>query len=488
MPATRIRLQTGADTTLAQGIAAIQREMKLPGAFPPEVEATAAQAAAQPRLPALDRTDIPLVTIDPPGSMDLDQAMHLERQGGGYRVYYAIADVAAFVSAGDAVDAEAHRRGETLYGADSRILLHPQSLSEGAASLLPDQLRPALLWMIDLDAGGEIAAIDVRRARVRSRARLDYAGVQQQLDAGTTDPLWSLLREVGELRQRREQARGGISLALPEQEISVADGQWQLEYRVNQPIEDWNAQISLLTGMAAAQLMVKGKVGLLRTLPPPDPAAIARLKLTAQVLGIAWAATQSYPDFIRALDPSKDAHVAMLTACTTVLRGAGYVAFDGALPAQPLQSALAAEYAHATAPLRRLVDRYVGEVCVALCANQPVPDWARAALPALPETMAEADRRAHQYERQVIDLVEAVLLAPRVGETFRGAIVEANGAERARGDGNGALAHGGVVMLRDPAIEARVASATPLPLGQEVTVRLAAADPMQRLVRFELAV
>ncbi|MEY2168199.1 MULTISPECIES: RNB domain-containing ribonuclease [unclassified Rhodanobacter] len=488
MPATRIRLQTGADTTLAQGIAAVQREMKLPGAFPPEVEAAAAQAAAQPRLPALDRTDVPLVTIDPPGSMDLDQAMHLERQGGGYRVYYAIADVAAFVASGDAVDAEAHRRGETLYGADSRILLHPQSLSEGAASLLPEQLRPALLWTIDLDAGGEIAAIDVRRARVRSRARLDYAGVQQQLDAGTADPLWSLLREVGELRQRREQARGGISLALPEQEISVADGQWRLEYRVNRPVEDWNAQISLLTGMAAAQLMVKGKVGLLRTLPPPDPAAIARLKLTAQVLGIAWPAAQSYPDFIRALDPSKDAHVAMLTACTTVLRGAGYVAFDGALPAQPLQSALAAEYAHATAPLRRLVDRYVGEVCVALCANQPVPDWARAALPALPELMAEADRRAHQYERQVIDLVEAVLLAPRVGETFQGAIVEANGAEHGRGNGNGngAAAHSGVVMLRDPAIEARVGSAAPLPLGQEVTVRLAAADPLRRLVRFEL--
>jgi len=416
--------------------------------------------------------------------MDLDQAMHLERQGGGYRVYYAIADVAAFVASGDAVDAEAHRRGETLYGADSRILLHPQSLSEGAASLLPDQLRPALLWTIDLDAGGEIAAIDVRRAKVRSRARLDYAGVQQQLDAGTADPLWSLLREVGELRQRREQARGGISLALPEQEISVADGQWRLDYRVNRPVEDWNAQISLLTGMAAAQLMVKGKVGLLRTLPPPDPAAIARLKLTAQVLGIAWPAAQSYPDFIRALDPSKDAHVAMLTACTTVLRGAGYVAFDGALPAQPLQSALAAEYAHATAPLRRLVDRYVGEVCVALCANQPVPDWARAALPALPELMAEADRRAHQYERQVIDLVEAVLLAPRVGETFQGAIVEANGAEHGRG--NGAAANSGVVMLRDPAIEARVGSAAPLPLGQEVTVRLAAADPLRRLVRFEL--
>ncbi|MBN8922100.1 MAG: ribonuclease II [Rhodanobacter sp. 68-29] len=488
MPATRIRLQTGADTTLAQGIAAIQRQMKLAVGFPPEVESAATQAAAQPRLPELDRTDIPLVTIDPPGSMDLDQALHLERRDAGYRVHYAIADVAAFVVSGDAVDAEAHRRGETLYGADSRIPLHPQMLSEGAASLLPDQLRPALLWTIDLDASGEIAAVDVRRARVRSRARLDYAGVQQQIDAGTADALWSLLREVGELRQRREQARGGISLALPEQEISVTDGQWQLAYRVNHPVEDWNAQISLLTGMAAAQLMVKGRVGLLRTLPPPDPQSVARLKLTAQVLGIAWPATLGYPDFIRSLDPAQDTHVAMLTACTTVLRGAGYVAFDGELPAQPVQSALAAEYSHATAPLRRLVDRYVGEVCVALCANQPVPDWARAGLPALPELMREADRRARQYERQVIDLVEAVLLAPRVGESFHGAIVEADGAGRDRGNGHGGndAAHGGAVMLRDPAIEARVSSATPLPLGQEVTVRLAEADPVKRVVRFEL--
>lgn len=486
MPSTRIRLKTGDDATLAQGIAAIQSEMKLPLAFPPEVEAEATQAAAQPRLPVLDRTDIPLVTIDPPGSMDLDQALHFERRdGGGYRVHYAIADVAAFVAPGGAVDAEAHRRGETLYGADSRIPLHPPVLSEGAASLLPNQLRSALLWTIDLDASGEIEAADVRRARVKSRARLDYAGVQQQLDAGTADPLWTLLREVGELRQQREQARGGISLALPEQEIGMVDGQWRLRYRVNHPDEDWNAQISLLTGMAAAQLMVKGKVGILRTLPPPQPQPqdIARLRRTAQALAIAWPDDWSYPDFIRGLDPSKDTHVAMLTACTTVLRGAGYVAFDGELPAQPMQSAVAAEYAHATAPLRRLVDRYVGEVCVALCANQPVPDWVRSALPALPDVMAEADRRAKHYERQVIDLVEAVLLSPRVGETFQGAIVEVAG-----GKGHGAAAaHGGVVMLRDPAIEAPVDSSAPLPLGQEVVVRLAEADPVKRVVRFELA-
>ena len=72
MPTTRvIHIQPSDDDTLAQGVADIQRELRLPLAFPPEVEAAAAQAAANPRLPDLDRTDIPLVTIDPPGALDV---------------------------------------------------------------------------------------------------------------------------------------------------------------------------------------------------------------------------------------------------------------------------------------------------------------------------------------------------------------------------------------------------------------------------------
>ena len=133
----RLLVQAPLGATLEQGIADIKREQALPLAFPPDVEALATQVASAPRLPQLDRTDIALVTIDPIGSMDLDQALCVERQGTGFRLYYAIADVAAFVTAGDAIDLEAHRRGETLYGADARIPLHPKALSEGAASLLP---------------------------------------------------------------------------------------------------------------------------------------------------------------------------------------------------------------------------------------------------------------------------------------------------------------------------------------------------------------
>ncbi|MDN5924486.1 MAG: RNB domain-containing ribonuclease, partial [Xanthomonadales bacterium] len=143
MPTTRrLRFQPPPQPVLTQGVTAIQQEMKLATTFPAQVEAAAEHAAAHPRLPDEDRTDIEFVTIDPPESMDLDQAMFVERRGQGYRVYYAIADVAAFVSPGDAIDIEANQRGETLYGANSSIALHPEVLSHGAASLLPDQTRP----------------------------------------------------------------------------------------------------------------------------------------------------------------------------------------------------------------------------------------------------------------------------------------------------------------------------------------------------------
>ena len=159
----------------------------MPGEFPPEALAEAEAAAARAAGGGLttDRREIELFTIDPPGSMDLDQAVALERRGTGYRVHYAIADVAAFVTPGGALDAEAHRRALTRYLPDGNAPLHPRVLSEGAASLLPGGDRPATLWTIDLDADGLRTAVDLRRALVRSRERFDYATVQQRLDAGS---------------------------------------------------------------------------------------------------------------------------------------------------------------------------------------------------------------------------------------------------------------------------------------------------------------
>ena len=483
MPSNRVvKVVTSGDSVSAQemrdGIVAIQQELGLTPAFPDAVEEAAAHAAANPRLPDLDRTDIELVTIDPESARDLDQAMHIARDGKGYVVHYAIADVAAFVTAGDPVDVEASRRGETLYGADSKIPLHPTVLSEGAASLLPDEVRPALLWTIKVDATGEGTDVKVERARVRSRAKLSYEGVQADLDAGRASELVGLLKEVGELRLAREAARGGVSLPLPEQElVETADGHWELEFRRLTPVETWNAQISLLTGMAAASLMVYARVGILRTLPPADPRDVQRLHRTARALGIEWPSEQLYPDFIRTLDPSRPTHAAMVVACTRLLRGAGYVTFNGELPELAQHSALASEYAHVTAPLRRLVDRYAGEVCVALCAGTEVPDWVVAAMTDLPDTMIRSGRRANQYENAIIDLCEAELLSDRVGESFSAVVVELDDKDKRKGD----------VTIQDPAIEATVTGESELPLGEQVTVELVEADPRSRAVAFKLA-
>lgn len=472
-----VRVHQANGSELRRRVEAIQAELGVTPAFPPEVEAAAREAAGDPRLPELDRTDLPLVTIDPPAAMDLDQAMHLERDGNGYVVHYAIADVAAFVTPGDPVDLEANRRGETLYGADSKIPLHPKVLSEDAASLLPDQVRPALLWTIRVDADGEGTEAVVQRALVRSRARLDYDTVQRDIDAGTADEVFTLLREVGELRLHREAERGGISLPLPEQEIDIDGDRWSLSYRCLHPVEEWNAQISLLTGMAAADMMIYAQVGLLRTLPIPDPRDVQRLHRSARALGIEWPAEQLYPDFIRSLDPSRAEHAAMVVASTRLLRGSGYVGFNGAVPEEAEHSALASEYAHVTAPLRRLADRYASEICVALSADEDVPAWVLEKLDELPQTMQASGQRARQYENAIVNLIEAEVLRDSVGDTFEGVVVAVDPDDPRRGD----------AMVQRPAIEAAVTSAEELPLGTDVALRLAEADPATRTVRFELA-
>src|SRR4051794_7373228 len=332
--------------------AGLRQELGVVEEFPPDVLVEADAAAAAPKLPALDRTDVELLTVDPHGSTDLDQALAIERTDRGFRLSYAIADVTAFVAPGGALDAESRRRGETLYAPDTRVPMLPPVLSEGAASLLPGEGRPAVLWTLDVDSRGALAGTDVRRARVRSRRQLDYAEAQEL----------PLLRELGELLMADAAARGAISLPTPEQEVVLEGDRPTLRFRAPLPSERWNEQISLLTGRAAAALMLQGKVGLLRTLPMPADQDLAALRRSALALGVAWPEDRRYGDVLSGLDPTNGPEAAVLDLAPRLLRGAGYTAFDGEVPEQVLHSAVAAPYAHCTAPLRRLADRFVSEV------------------------------------------------------------------------------------------------------------------------------
>jgi exoribonuclease R len=453
--------------------AAIRAEFDVPEEFPAEVLAEAERRAVEPVLPELDATDVPLVTLDPVGSRDLDQAVHLAARAGGYRVSYAIADVGAFVRLGGFLDAEARRRGQTLYSPDRRTPLHPPVLSEDAASLLPDQLRPAVLWTIDLDADGEPVRVQLRRARVRSRSQLDYPSVQAQADAGALPEPLALLPEVGRLLQQRAAERGAIELGTPEQEVVAArDGGWTLALRGDLPVERWNAEISLLTGRCAATLMLDGGVGLLRTLPPARPEDVRRLRRLAPALGVDWPAEAGPGEAVAGLDLSRPGHAAFVEEAAALLRGAAYTPFDGAAPEQPLHSGVAAAYAHVTAPLRRLVDRFGTEICLALSAEREPAGELRAVLPELPGLMAASDRRTREVERAAVDAVEAWLLRGREGQVFSAVVVDAENGK-------------GTVALDGLAVRGRCEGAALTP-GTRVRVRLEEADVAGRGVRFRL--
>ena len=545
MSRTRLSTYTAPPAEVTRTLDALRAHYEVPTDFPPEAlaEAEAAAGAWAQDGPARlladgarDARDLELVTIDPPGSMDLDQAVLLERlpaqAGAGtgdapepsaaYRVHYAIASLATFVTPGGALDAELRRRGETIYAPDVATPLHPEVLSHGAASLLEDVERPACLWTIDLDDHGEVVSAHVERALVRSRARLTYAQVQAAIDGEGTLPqeapadLPELLAEIGRLRLEREAARGGISMTTPEQVVEVTEvaeateepgaaspsgdaepaeptesagpAGYRLAYRVPVPAEQYNAQISLLTGMCAARIMVECGIGILRTLPPARPEDYARLRRVAAALGIDWPAAQPYPELVRSLDHAVPAHAAFMEQAMSLFRGSGYLAFgvggvgvpaddEAADSEEAVHSAIAARYAHVTAPLRRLVDRYGEEVCIAACAQVPVPEWVLQALPDLPGVMEQTGKRARAIGRGALTALEALVLRGHEGEVFDGVIT----SER---DGRGEL------VLVEPAVVTEIragknASDGGLPVGERVRVRLLSADPASG-IRFQL--
>ena len=129
---------------LDAGLAAIREQFQLARRLPARGRGRGARRLGRPLTGHVDRTNWPFVTLDPVSSTDLDQAFAIGRSGADLYLYYAIADVGAFVAPGGAIDRESWERGVTLYLPDGKVGLYPPSLSEGAASLLPDGPRPSI--------------------------------------------------------------------------------------------------------------------------------------------------------------------------------------------------------------------------------------------------------------------------------------------------------------------------------------------------------
>ena len=450
---------------LADGLQAIRTQFQLPDAFSSEVEAEAAAAAQKQVADHVDRTAIAFVTLDPTSSTDLDQAFAIERSAGDLILRYAIADVAWFVAEGSAVDREAWARGETIYMPDEKVSLYPPVLSEGAASLLPDADKTAILFIVRIDADGAARLDGVERAIIRSRAKLGYATVRP-------DDLPADFAELSRRIEAAEQARGASRVDPPQQQVVRAeDGSFALEFRAVSAAEQSNAALSLAANLAIADALYQHGTGLFRVMPEPDDRAVRRLRHSAEALGVDWPKTMPLQERERNLDPNDPKQAAFMLAIRRAGVHASYEPFHQGQ--RPWHSAMRATYVHATAPLRRLADRFVCEAALAIANGRAVPDSVGSAFERLPDVMNRADARAGQVDAAVLELAESVVLSGQEGETFDGAVTDID--ER-----------GARIQIAQPAIVTRIAT-NGLAIGAAVRLRLDEADPARRLSRFSLA-
>jgi exoribonuclease R len=408
---------------------------------------------------------MPFVTLDPASSRDLDQAFAIEAAGADLLLHYAIADVGWFVADGGAMDREAWLRGTSFYLPDGKVPLYPPALGDGAASLLPDGDRPAVIFTVRIDPAGQARLDGARRALIRSRAKLAYeTATEADLPTGFAE----LTRRV----EAAELARGAARVEPPEQEVvKDENGCFRLQLRPQSWAEQKNAALSLATNLAVADVLLKARTGLFRTMAEPQEWAVRRLRHTAKALGISWPKAEELQTLERRLDPAAPADAAMMMAIRRASQSAGYEPFhDGVTP---WHAAVAAPYAHVTAPLRRLADRYVVEATLAVSNGQPVPDAAQAAFEKLPDVMQKADALSGQIARAVIDLAEAVTLEDREGQTFAAVVTDID-------------QRGARIQLGDPPVVARL-KADGLKPGDEIMVTLNKSDPADRRVEFSIA-
>ncbi len=453
------------DNALAAGLAAIRTEFQVPTGFPAEVLAAADAAAKRVPTEHADCTSLPFVTLDPASSTDLDQAFVIERSGADLLLRYAIADVAWFVQDGDPIDAEAWLRGTTRYLPDGKAGLYPPVLAEGAASLLPDGPRPAVIFAVRVAPDGAVRLDGAERAVIRSIAKLAYDSVR---DSDLPPDFAELARRI----EAAEDRRGAARVDPPEQEVvGTGDGRYALRFRPPLLSESRNAALSLACNLAVADALQAHHTGLFRVMAEPDQRAIQRLRHTAHALGLNWPRHATLEQFERMGGTTDARHAAFMLAVRRAGDGASYMPYrEGVVP---WHAAMAATYAHATAPLRRLADRYVVRATLAIANGEAVPQAVTDAFPRLPEVMARADALSGRIDRAVIDLAEAAVLNGHVGESFAATVTDLD--ER-----------GARIQLRDLPVVTRVDAQGVMP-GDAIQVRPAAVDVAHRSARFERA-
>jgi ribonuclease R len=392
----------------------------------PDAVLREARRVSRAREPDDERTDLlalEAITIDPPTARDFDDAVSVEPDGDGVRVWVHIADVASFVKAGGALDAEAARRTCSVYVPGAVEPMLPLELSAGVCSLRPDEVRRVVTIELRVGADGKPGAPRVLRALIRSRARLTYEDVHEVLEGRRTHPNGALIARADalarELRARRH-ARGAFTLAARELSFEIADGRvvaarWDEEPRAHALVEE----LMLLANEAVGGTLARAKrPALYRVHDHPKHEALLQLvdRLTALGLPVAplperadgpeaahWVARQAelLEPIIRRRPATREPFAALL------LRTLQQARYD---PLNTGHSALASPaYVHFTSPIRRYPDIVVHRAACALAGLGEEAPKTRD-LPDIGLRCSRVEREAENAERRAESICLAFLL------------------------------------------------------------------------------
>jgi ribonuclease R len=503
LPRARVLARLG-DPGAAKSVSLIAiHQHGIPDRFP-EAALLEAEALVPPGPEGrTDLTHLPLLTIDPADARDHDDAVCAAPDPavpGGHVVWVAIADVAAHVRPGTALDAEARRRGNSTYFPDRVVPMLPERLSADLCSLMPGVGRPVIAVELRLAPDGHVTRHRFVRGWMRSRAALSYEQAQAAFGGAPDAEALPLAADLAALHaawtatRPPRVARQPLDLDLPERRVELSpDGKvlgvaFKPRFDAHRLIEDF----MILANVAAAEELLARRTPLLfRIHEEPAPEKLDSLREIAEAAGFALPKGQVLQTrtLNRLLDQARDGvfheliNMSVLRSMTQAYYGPMHIGHFGLA----LRS-----YAHFTSPIRRYADLIVHRALIAAhrWGPDPVGDGlSRADVEALPETaqlISQAERRSMLAERETTDRYLAQFLADRLGATFDGTIA---GVARfglfVKLDGTGA---DGLVPIRslgdeyfqhDPDRQTLTGerSRRVLGLGQRVQVKLAEAEP-----------
>ncbi len=458
-----------------------------------------------------DWRNIPFITIDPASAKDHDDAVYAcpdddKKNKGGHQVYVAIADVAAYVVSGSAIDKQAYLRGNSVYFPDRVVPMLPENISNNLCSLIEGQERPALALKMTFDKNGNKIAHSFHRVMMRSIAKLSYQQAQSAIDGNpdkTTKPLLeSVLKPLWaayNLMVKAREKRAPLELDLPERRIELDKNGMVTRITLPPRLEAHRLIEEMMIGanVCAAQTLEQHNSALLYRVhdrPGQEKLIALREFLSSLKMSFIKSDVVRTEHFNQALKKAKHENKGEQVS-EMVLRSQSQAEYS---PINLGHFGLNLDrYAHFTSPIRRYSDLIIHRALISALklGDDGIQQKDIERMTQIGQHLSFTERRAMSAERETNDRLVAHFMSEKINTTFEGRI-------------SGVTQSGLFVRLNDTGADGFIPSSTigddyyryieeeqamigertgeSFRLGDDVRVKLVEVAPIQGNMRFEL--